>query len=465
MTAQWIYPPENTPEVSIDYINETLTGFEDADYTINNAAVQVGEGGTLAISSDWFGKDLSIVRKGNGATTSDSAAQSLAIPARPEAPAGLTAHNTSTGLADDGKITGLESTKAYQYSVDGTNWTDIPAGGTEITNLAAGTYYVRLAAVEHVSFASASATFTVQKSTTPVVPKFVRYIVEHYKAAPNSSTGYTLADTEYFIDEIGKTVTAAPKTYDGYVYNEKQSTASGVLEEIKSESDILILKLYYDLMEFTVTVETEGQGTAFASPASAMVGESITLTASADSDYRFKAWEVVAGGISISGNQFVMPAEHVTVKAIFEKHSNSGGSSGGGSSSSDNSSSSGSLGSRSVSAGTWVRDEIGWWYQKADGTYPVSCWQKLAYGNTLAWYHFDERGYMQTGWFTDAAGRTYYLHAVSDGRQGYMYTGWHKIDGVWYYFREVQDGTEGALYKNTHTPDGYWVDENGMWKP
>jgi len=72
---------------------------------------------------------------------------------------------------------------------------------------------------------------------------------------------------------------------------------------------------------------------------------------------------------------------------------------------------------------------------------------------------------MQTGWFTDAAGRTYYLHAVSDGRQGYMYTGWHQIGGVWYYFREIQDSTEGVLYKNSRTPDGYWVDENGVWEP
>ena len=42
-------------------------------------------------------------------------------------------------------------------------------------------------------------------------------------------------------------------------------------------------------------------------------------------------------------------------------------------------------------ADNWIHQENGWVCKTADG-------------------------YMQTGWFTDAAGRTYYLHAVSDGR-------------------------------------------------
>ena len=42
----------------------------------------------------------------------------------------------------------------------------------------------------------------------------------------------------------------------------------------------------------------------------------------------------------------------------------------------------------------WKHDNIGWWYQNADGTYPKNLWQ-LTYGS---WYHFDQYGYMQTGW-------------------------------------------------------------------
>ncbi len=113
--------------------------------------------------------------------------------------------------------------------------------------------------------------------------------------------------------------------------------------------------------------------------------------------------------------------------------------------------------------GSWEQDEIGWWYKKPDGSYPVNAWAELSYSGKTAWYHFDEKGYMQTGWFTDTDGRRYYLNPVSDGTQGAMVTGWKPIDGIWYYFNEVSDGYKGALYVNTTTPDGFAVDADGRW--
>ena len=72
---------------------------------------------------------------------------------------------------------------------------------------------------------------------------------------------------------------------------------------------------------YTVTVWTEGGGTASASPASAEAGTEITLTAVPDSGYHFKEWQVVSGGVTVSGNSFTMPAGNVTVKAVFERDS------------------------------------------------------------------------------------------------------------------------------------------------
>ena len=69
---------------------------------------------------------------------------------------------------------------------------------------------------------------------------------------------------------------------------------------------------------YTVTVENDGNGTASASPASAPVGTTVTLTATANSGYVFKEWQVISGGVTITDNQFVMPAGDVTVKAVFE---------------------------------------------------------------------------------------------------------------------------------------------------
>lgn len=143
--------------------------------------------------------------------------------------------------------------------------------------------------------------------------------------------------------------------------------------------------------------------------------------------------------------------------------SSGGSSSGGGGGGSSRSVIGSAMSPNFDSAGTWIQDSTGWWYQNKDGSYPAACWQLLTYNGTSDWYHFDEKGYMQTGWFTDTDGNRYYLHAVSDGTRGRMYTGWNLIDGVWYYFNPTSDGTKGALFMNRQTPDGYRVDASGAW--
>ena len=79
----------------------------------------------------------------------------------------------------------------------------------------------------------------------------------------------------------------------------------------------------------SVTVQTNGNGTASASHSFAEVGVTITLTATPSSGYHFKEWQVVSGNVTISGNSFNMPANDVTIQAIFEKNSSSGGNTGG----------------------------------------------------------------------------------------------------------------------------------------
>ena len=142
----------------------------------------------------------------------------------------------------------------------------------------------------------------------------------------------------------------------------------------------------------------------------------------------------------------------------------SGGSSGGGSGSFKVSSSlSGQvLGvDRSLSGGQWVQDEKGWWYKRADGSYPKNSWGYEAYNGKSYWYYFLDSGYMATGW-VEVNGSKYYLFPNSDGWKGRMLTGWQWIDGNCYYL-DSQGQNEGALYRNTTTPDGYAVDAEGRW--
>ena len=71
--------------------------------------------------------------------------------------------------------------------------------------------------------------------------------------------------------------------------------------------------------EFTISVKTDGNGTASASLAKAAANTEITLSATPNEGYRFKEWEVISGGVTIVEDKFIMPDSDVEVKAIFEE--------------------------------------------------------------------------------------------------------------------------------------------------
>ena len=71
--------------------------------------------------------------------------------------------------------------------------------------------------------------------------------------------------------------------------------------------------------EYTVTVKTDGNGTASASHAKAVVGTEITLTATPNAGYHFKEWQVMSGDVTVRDDKFTMPSDNVEIKAIFEE--------------------------------------------------------------------------------------------------------------------------------------------------
>lgn len=72
-------------------------------------------------------------------------------------------------MSADGKITGLDAAKTYQYKLkDASAWTNLTAGATEITSLAAGDYLIRYAGVNRTrTFPSVAATATVGYTAEP----------------------------------------------------------------------------------------------------------------------------------------------------------------------------------------------------------------------------------------------------------------------------------------------------------
>ena len=70
---------------------------------------------------------------------------------------------------------------------------------------------------------------------------------------------------------------------------------------------------------YAVTVTTDGNGTASADLAAAAAGTNISLSATPNTGYHFKEWQVISGGVTIENDRFTMPDGDVEVKAIFEK--------------------------------------------------------------------------------------------------------------------------------------------------
>ncbi len=163
--------PEATPEIKVDYVNETLTGFVDgASYKIGEETVTV-ENGVVPVAN-YMGKTVSIVRKGNGTSTLDSAAQTLEIPARPTAPteSDFTVTQPSE-IGETGSIAGI--TAAMEYSTDGgTTWTD---GDSTVTDIPGGTtYWVRYKATAS-SFKSDSYVIVIGEGTAEEITPIGKY--------------------------------------------------------------------------------------------------------------------------------------------------------------------------------------------------------------------------------------------------------------------------------------------------
>lgn len=118
-------------------------------------------------------------------------------------------------------------------------------------------------------------------------------------------------------------------TFEGWYYDNNGKNTKWDFETDRAKYT-MTLTAQWKANTYNVTVKDDGNGTASADPASAGMGAEVSLTATPNSGYHFKKWEVVPGDVEIEDNKFTMPAAHVTVKAIFERNASSGGSGGGG---------------------------------------------------------------------------------------------------------------------------------------
>lgn len=235
-------------------------------------------------------------------------------------------------------------------------------------------------------------------------------------------------------------------------------------------------------------VVSQAQGTTFKNNAHALIQEALKHGWTNSNNY-ITSGDVVITAASTDNRMADQCTVRLNIKFIDNSYASSSGG-GGGSSSSGGGGGSSSTGVTTaasttktytslpdyvVKGGQWTMNALGKWFYTNGRTY-TNEWAAVSnpYADptkgqsTFDWFHFNMDSTMTTGWYTED-GYTYYLHPVSDGTQGRMYTGWNWIDdngdGIaeCYYFETVSNGHKGMLYKNTTTPDGYKVNEKGQW--
>ena len=158
--------------------------------------------------------------------------------------------------------------------------------------------------------------------TDPIIDN-VASPTDYTVTVTNDGNGAASADPASGATGTVVTLTATPN--EGYQFKEWQVVSGGVTiadNKFTIGTENVEVKAIFEAIPaaaYIVTVTTDGNGTASASPASGVTGTEVTLTANPKDGYTFADWQVVSGGVTITGNKFTIGTENVVVKALFEK--------------------------------------------------------------------------------------------------------------------------------------------------
>ena len=158
-----------------------------------------------------------------------------------------------------------------------------------------------------------------EEDTPPTPAEYTVTVISGGNGTASASHAKAVAGTEI-------TLTATPNA--GYHFKEWQVMSGDVTVRddkfTMPGSDVEVKAIFEEdapptPTEYTVTVKTDGNGTASASHAKAVVGTEITLTATPNAGYHFKEWQVMSGDVTVKNDKFTMPSGNVEIKAIFEE--------------------------------------------------------------------------------------------------------------------------------------------------
>ena len=336
------YEPETltgvTPVVNADSKTITVEGFDYTDHAVTKTTENgnvTWSGGKLVltfpiqpdVSGSWSDADTYVTNDTgehkaglSGYMVDEKPNQSLELTESPEAPVEtyqvlyVANADDADGTVTDPKyyITGGEAMVLQNmFTRPGYEFT-----GWNTEKNGTGTPY---AAGSAITIENTDVTLYAQWRSTAA-----NYTVNHYRESLDGS-GYTLADTQILPSTTGSRVEAQPNTYEGFTYNpEVEGTkASGIVTADNS----LVLKLYYDRNEYTVTYEYEGTVPAGAPEVpgeqTCKYGETVTVENEPILDgYDFQGWYSTQPDINLDmqDGTITIPAYDVVIKGAFTQH-------------------------------------------------------------------------------------------------------------------------------------------------
>lgn len=72
---------------------------------------------------------------------------------------------------------------------------------------------------------------------------------------------------------------------------------------------------------YSISITTDGNGTAYCNPSSGTQGTTVTIHYSPNSGYQFKEYEIISGGIVITNNKFTIGTSNIQIKVKFQEMS------------------------------------------------------------------------------------------------------------------------------------------------
>lgn len=182
---------EETPNITVDYKNNQLVGFDsESNYTLNDYEITPIDG-KLDIADNWYGRDLTITRKARNDEYVDSNSKSIHLPTLSLAPTGI--------ATADYNIYNVNSDMEYKLTTE-TEWHEINSEMLE--NVPFGIYEIRYKATD-TAFASEIFTLNVEekvkpKEITPTIEiEYSRRTLDYF----NNTSTYLVNGKEYHAED------------------------------------------------------------------------------------------------------------------------------------------------------------------------------------------------------------------------------------------------------------------------